>query len=151
VHTYYEDYLARLAELHDDLARSAAGLPPAALDWTPGVDMNSIAVLMVHVAGAERYWLGDVVAREPSGRQREAEFQTRNLSAAALAEPLFASLAYARRVLAGLSLQDLEAARVSPRDGRQTTVGWALAHVLVHTATHLGHVEITRQLWEQSV
>jgi hypothetical protein len=28
-------------------------------------------------------------------------------------------------------------------------VGWALCHILKHTALHLGHLQITRQLWEQ--
>lgn len=30
------------------------------------------------------------------------------------------------------------------------TVAWRLAHALEHTALHLGHMEITRQLWEQN-
>jgi ankyrin repeat protein len=28
-------------------------------------------------------------------------------------------------------------------------VAWCLAHALEHTALHLGHMQITRQLWEQ--
>ena len=36
--------------------------------------MNSMNVLVVHLIGAERYWIGDVIAGEPSGRDRESEF-----------------------------------------------------------------------------
>jgi len=28
-------------------------------------------------------------------------------------------------------------------------VAWALLHALDHTAQHLGHMQITRQLWDQ--
>ena len=52
-------------------------------------------------------------------------------------------------MLEGLALPDLEATRVSPRDGRTFTVVWCLAHALEHTALHLGHIQVTRQLWDQ--
>jgi hypothetical protein len=29
------------------------------------------------------------------------------------------------------------------------TVAWAVLHAVDHTALHLGHIQITRQLWEQ--
>ena len=34
--------------------------------------------------------------------------------------------------------------RVSPRDGRKVTVGWALLHPLQHTGQHVGHIEMLR-------
>jgi hypothetical protein len=75
------DFLNNLEAQHAEIARTVDGLPQAALDWFPGLDMNSIAVLVIHVVGAERYWLGDVIAREPSNRDRPAEFQTSGLRA----------------------------------------------------------------------
>jgi len=62
-----EDYLERLQALHESIESAIEGLPQAALDWVPGPDMNSFAVLVTHVAGAERYWIGDVAGRDPSG------------------------------------------------------------------------------------
>jgi hypothetical protein len=59
------------------------------------------------------------------------------------------SLDYVHRVLENLTLPDLETSRVSSRNGREVTVAWALAHALKHTALHVGHIQITRQLWEQ--
>lgn len=144
-----ENYLERLQALHADIERTIEGLPPPALDWVPGPDMNSLGVLAVHVAGAERYWIGDVVGRDPSGRDRAAEFRTRGLDAAALKACLAETLAYSQAVLERLTLPDLEATRVSLRDGREFTVAWCLAHALEHTALHLGQMQITRQLWEQ--
>jgi hypothetical protein len=48
-----------------------------------------------------------------------------------------------------MSLQDLEATRVRRSDGREFTVAWALMHALDHATSHLGQIQMTRQLWEQ--
>ncbi|NIU62141.1 MAG: DUF664 domain-containing protein, partial [Gammaproteobacteria bacterium] len=34
-------------------------------------------------------------------------------------------------------------------DGREFRVSWSLLHALDHVAQHTGHVQITRQLWDQ--
>ena len=146
---FFADYLDRLQELHENILQAIEGLPPDALDWTPGPGMNSLCVLVVHVSGAERYWIGDVVARDPSDRDRAAEFRVQGLDAAALENRLADTLVYTRGVLETLTLEDLETIRISPRDGRRFTVAWSLAHALEHTAIHVGHIQITRQLWEQ--
>jgi hypothetical protein len=39
--------------------------------------------------------------------------------------------------------------RVSPRDGKQVTVGWALLHPLQHTGQHVGHIQVLVQQWKQ--
>ena len=75
--------------LYVGLFQAIEGLPPAALDWVPGPDTNSLAVLAVHVTGATRYWIGDV-----AGRDRDAEFQVRDLDATALKARLTEALAY---------------------------------------------------------
>lgn len=142
-------YLERLEALHNDLNRAIADLPVDALNWSPGLEMNSLAVLAAHTAGAERYWIGDVVAGDDSQRNRAAEFRTQAASAAALIDRLDAALAHSRSVLERLTLADLDQQRLASRDGREVTVAWALAHALEHTATHLGHMQLMRQLWEQ--
>lgn len=146
---YCADYLENLAELHTEIMQTIRHLPSEALDWAPFPDANSLNVLAVHVAGAEKYWIGDVVAGEPSGRNRPAEFEAKNLSIGELEARLTESLGYAELVLEKLVPDDLDAARISPRDGQQVTVAWALAFILRHTALHLGHIQITKQLWEQ--
>ena len=143
-----EGYWECLQGLHAGIERTIKSLPLEALDWVPGPDMNSLGVLAVHVAGAERYWIGDVVGRDPSGRDRSAEFLTRGLDAATLRARLAATLAHSQAVLERLALPDLEATRVSPRDGRIFAATWCLAHALEHTALHLGHMQLTRQLWD---
>ena len=147
MYSCYVDYLDRLKALHDDVRRVQEGLPTEALDWLPRPGTNSISVLVVHLTGAERYWIGDVAAGEPSGRDRDAEFRTAGKDAATLSDCLDGSLAYARETLAGFCHEELAELRTSPRDGQAYTVAWALLHALEHTALHLGHIQLTADMW----
>ena len=54
----------------------------------------------------------------------------------------------ARGTLPRLDLTDLDQAR-QDEDGT-VTCGWVLLHALEHAYLHLGHVQITCQLWRQS-
>jgi uncharacterized damage-inducible protein DinB len=141
---FYEDYLDRLERLHEDAKAALEGLDAKSLDWKPGPEMNSLSVLVVHTAGAERFWIGDVAMRDPSDRKRDSEFQAAGLNPADLASRLDTNLNYIRQVLEELTLEDLEQPRVTP-DKRKVTLGWCLAHVLAHTANHVGHMQLTRQ------
>lgn len=145
---FFADYAERLGALHAGLSAAIAELPLQALDWTPGPEMNSLGVLVAHTAGSERFWIGDIAAQRPSGRVRAREFEVEGRDAAALQALMDRALAFAEEVLAGLALADLAAERETP-DGRIVTVGWALLHALEHTAQHMGHCQLTRQLWEE--
>ena len=148
MHSFFTDYLCNLEEIHDDIRKTITGLPLEALDWTPSPEINSLAVLVTHLTGAEQYWIGDVVAGEPSGRDREAEFRVSGLRKDDLLAKLGEADRVARQALEEMSIQALEEKRISPRNGREVTVGWAVVHALKHTALHAGHLQITRQLWE---
>ncbi|MDQ2692427.1 MAG: DUF1572 domain-containing protein [Chloroflexota bacterium] len=147
---FFTDYLDLMQANHKEILRALEGLPSAALDWTPGSDMNSISVLIFHLTGAERYWIGDVAAQDPKERDRDAEFRVREVDAGVLKKRLADNLEYARNMLGNFNTGDLEAPRVSSRDGRTYSVAWALLHALEHTALHLGQIQLTRQLWEQA-
>ena len=149
MHEYFTAYLVRLAELHQGVSEAIEGLPPEALAWLPGPGMNSLQVLVVHLAGAERYWIGDVAGQIPSGRVREEEFTTSGWTVDALQKLLDETLVHSRGVVEGMSLFELKEMRLSSRNGRFYSMAWALNHGLEHTAVHLGHIQIGRQLWEQ--
>jgi uncharacterized damage-inducible protein DinB len=148
VNAYYDSFLEGLGRLHDEIGQTIEGLPAEALDWSPGPEMNSLGVLLAHVAGSELHWLGDVVAGEVTGRDREAEFRTRGRAPASLKAGLDEMLAFARNVVGALTPEDWMAQRKAYADGRTMSVGACLLHVVRHTALHLGHMQLTRQLWE---
>jgi putative acetyltransferase len=146
---FYEALLDRLHELHTEIERALDELPSAAMDWQPGEDMNSLNVLVTHLTGAERYWIGDVARGDPSDRDRDAEFRVKGLNVAGLKQRLRDLEAYERSSFEAMSLVELEKTRRSPRDGRAFTVAWALTHALEHTGVHVGHIQMLVQLWKQ--
>ena len=143
---FFEAYLLNLRELHNDILNALKDLPSAALDWSPAAEVNSIDVLMVHTVGAQRFLIGEVVGGNPANRDREAEFKVHGLEAETLTQRLNESYEYIHDVLENLTLDDLNASR--DFRGRQTTVAWVLGHALKHTATHMGHIQLMRQVWE---
>ena len=144
---FFDDLYDRFCELHSEIGKALDGLPPEALDWVPSAEMNSIAVMIVHLAGAEYYWIG-VALNEPPERDRDSEFRTKGLSADDLKKLVASADEVTRQALGRLSLSDLETTRLSPRNAKTFTVGWCLAHALEHTALHVGHIQMTRQLWD---
>jgi uncharacterized damage-inducible protein DinB len=154
VHPFFQDYLERLQESHEDIRREIENLPQEALDWVPLDGATSLCAIVVHAMGAERYWIGDVAMEESSNRDRDAEFRAKGLSALALLEKMAANVAYAQSALERLTLESLILQRVSrlgarSAGGKTLTVGWALLHALEHTASHVGQIQIQRQLWDQ--
>ncbi len=144
------DFWDRLTILHQDLNAVLIDLPIEALDWSPHPSINSLAVLAAHCAGSERYWIGQVAGQEPAPRDRAAEFKTHNVDAAALIEQLDAVLQHSRSVLDRLTVTDLERDTGVIREGRSITGMWAILHSLEHVATHLGHMQVTREFWLKS-
>ncbi|HMN12108.1 MAG TPA: DUF664 domain-containing protein [Bellilinea sp.] len=149
--THFRDYLDLLETLLDGYRESIHGLSPEALDWVPGKDMNSLAVLVAHVAGSGRFWLGDIANNDPSNRNRSAEFQVRGLTESELNRKLDDFFTYARETLTNIDPAKLSALIPLPSgDPREPVSGtWAILHALDHTALHLGHAQLTRQLWDQ--
>lgn len=145
----FEEYMSIFEACHAEIAKIIDELPPAALDWAPGPETNSISVLIFHLTGSERFWIGDVALQESSNRDREAEFRVRNVAAEDLKRRLTDSLTYIRTALTRLASEDLAKSQTLP-DGRTYTVAYALLHTLDHAAQHLGHIQITSQLWKQA-
>ena len=147
--SFFKDYLDRLEELHKDIAIAIKPLSQEAIDWVPGDDIPSIGILVTHIAGAERYWIGDVAGGSPSERDRDAEFRTVGIDAGTLLTNLRELQNFERILLSKITLLDLDRVCISPRTGRKFTVSWALLHALEHTAIHLGHIQILCQMWEK--
>lgn len=145
---FYVDYMKNLEELHNEILRNISGLPQEALDWRPFSGGNSLSVLVVHLTGAERMLYSEVVAGVPSGRDRDSEFKVKNLELEDLTARLHDSRTFAAQVLDNLDMDDLATDRLSSIRDQKVSIAWALEHALKHTAIHLGHIQITRQLWD---
>ena len=145
-----DNYRHRIEDLRGQVRDLVAELPAEALNWRPlsgeeGHPTNSLAVLVAHIAGAEHFWIGEVVGRLPASRDREAEFATTAEDAGELVRLLEATGAETSQVFARLKPSDLDDEREAR--GRTIPVRWCILHVVDHTALHLGHMQLTYQLW----
>ncbi len=143
---FFVDYLERLEMLHTEMDQALTGLSQAALDCSLGPGINSLAILAAHVAGSEMYWIGDLIIRRATTRVRALEFQTVGIPGEILRTRLAQALADSRASVAQLTLADLEGERTRPDQPGSYTVAWCLLHALEHTAMHVGHMQLTRQL-----
>ena len=143
---FFADYLQRLEGLQHRLHTDMRDLPAEAMDWSPGPQMNSVAVLLAHIAGLLHEGIG-IALGDPPGRVRAQEFQTRGVLSAAMLRRMDAVIADARGALPRLGLENLDNER-KDADGT-VTCGWALLHALEHAYLHLGHVQLTCQMWRQ--
>lgn len=145
-----DNYKHRLEDLHQQVMRLLESAPAEALNWRPvesGEEhvTNSIAVLAAHLAGSEHYWIGEVIGGLPPTRNRPAEFATLAEGASSLCETYQQTHAETQQVLAGLKSSSLDEVRAV--EGRMVPVRWAILNVIDHTALHLGHLQLTFQLW----
>ncbi len=76
-----DHYLHMIEDLRGQVRDVIASLPAEALNWRPlpasdAHETNSLAVMAAHVAGAEHFWIAEVIGGEPTTRDRPAEFVT---------------------------------------------------------------------------
>jgi uncharacterized damage-inducible protein DinB len=144
-------YLDMMDDLRGQVSELIRDLPAEALNWRPiegaaaESGTNSLAALASHIAGAEHYWIAEVIGGQEGTRDRPAEFATRATAAAELVQGLADVGDASRTVLSRLTASDLAASREAK--GRNVPVRWAILHVIDHTAIHLGHMQLTYQLW----
>lgn len=145
-----ENYRSALQDLRGQVKALLEGIPPEALDWRPiegegELATNSLAAMAVHLAGSEAFWMKEIVSGQPVQRDRNAEFLARGMTADGLKEGLENSANATEEILSSLTVRELDESR-SFRE-RTVTVRWAILHVIEHIATHVGHMQLTRQLW----
>lgn len=143
-------YLTKLGDLRNQVKTLLEGLPPDALDWRPiqgegELATNSLAVMAVHLAGSQTYWMKEIIGRTPIQRDREAEFAAKGVSLPDLKARLDAAGKIVEEVLSPLSERQMEEERKF-RD-KPITVRGGILQVIDHVAQHIGHMQLTRQLW----
>ena len=103
-------------------------------------------MLLAHITGVLREGI-DIALGDPPGRVRAQEFQTHGVLSAEMLRRLDAVIDYARGALPRLGLEDLDKERDD--DDGPISCGMALLHALEHAYLHLGHLQVTCQMWRQ--
>lgn len=147
-----ENYLQRLENLRGQIADLIRDLPAEALNWLPTERVgdhatNSIAALAAHVAGGERSWVAETIDRQPPIRNRPSEFETKVEDVSGLIARLEEVGQETRAILS--ALPEAALSEIREKEGRALAVRWIILHVIDHTALHLGHMQVTYQIWDQ--
>lgn len=141
-------YAKILDNIHKDTAAIVAPLSNDAINrHVPGLQ-NTVGILLRHMAGSERYWVGEVVGGIAAHRNRDAEFAGDRVEKTAALAEVDRAAATTRQVLSGLSAADL-LTEVEVRRGPETqkeTRGQSLLHATQHLAYHLGQLRIVAKL-----
>ena len=114
--------------------------------WRPNEQANAVANLVVHLSWSNRYYLEQVIGGRDIGRNREAEFASRDgFSKATLLETWQHALRVTEEMLNGLEPGRLM--ETTDRTGKVTTYSQLLLHVTHHNAAHMGQIVwITKML-----
>jgi uncharacterized damage-inducible protein DinB len=142
--------VAHLDEMWEGLLRDAAGADETRFHWTPGAEFNSVAILLRHLAGSERYWIGEAIGGIPSQRAREKEFLHDRPRREDVLRAVAEARGVTRQVLTPLSVADLQT-ETAPSVTRGTpprrpTKLWSLLHYIEHLGYHRGQALLLLKL-----
>ena len=131
--------------VHDGLRKEVRDSSVEELNWKPAPDTNSIAALVVHTLGSEAE-VYRVVANVPSTRDRPAEFLASAETPDQLIQQLDAADAFIDDLAQRITASDLQEDK--PRGDRppETGLHWLVTNY-GHAREHLGHIQLTRQLY----
>ena len=144
-----------LTELLGEMLAALDGIPDDVVTiWRPSAardgshEMNTFAALATHTNGAAEYWTLMAAGARPMTRVRDEEFVAETTLAALRARYTTVQTDL-HAVLGSLTEADLAAEPAPDVGGNEHwTLVACLLHAVDHTALHLGHVQVQRQLWE---
>jgi acetyl-CoA synthetase (ADP-forming) len=134
-----------LRVLWDEAEALVRRLPPQALIHKQGAGFNSISALVTHLAGSQRWWMGEVVANRAMHRDRDAEFRAEESDSTVLVSRLQDAAALVTEILGTLTSEMLDQTRLYRE--QPMTVRRVLTRLLAHTARHVGQMQIVEKLW----
>jgi hypothetical protein len=133
--------LAALEELHARIAAATLSLATEALAWRPAADAASVQALVLQAAGAERHWIGEMVAEMPPASAVPSPAHSDP-------HPLFelgSASQFSQVVLSNLAPAQWGALRQV--DGTSLSVADCVLELLEELARLLGQIELTGTLW----
>ena len=165
-------FISQMDDMSRRLGEAVQGITPEELEWQSAPGMNTVGMLLAHIAIAEVSW-GEIILHgietvetesvlgirqdedgEPLAEGAPAPPNLKGKSLAYYEGLLSKARAYFKEGAAKLSDADLdrEITRTRP-DGSQRilNVRWGMYHVLEHFAGHFGQILLLRHLYRATV
>ena len=144
-----QGYLDTLKEILDETREKVRGLPVEVLNWKPlPEDTNSLAAIVTHMHGVTTFWIYQGLTGEDVKRDRAAEFEAVVSDADEVATLLSHASTRARTAIEGCHPSSLDDVIRLPNN-EPCTKREAIIHTIKELGQHLGHMDITRQLWTE--
>jgi uncharacterized damage-inducible protein DinB len=144
---------ANIGESLDELRKAVAELSVEQLNTRPvGETSNPLGVIVVHALASTRSWLALAIGAPLPDRDRSSEFRTVVEDHASFLALVDAQRAAIAALLDGAGAFDPARTRVATwRTGADAdevvTAAWALQHALAHLGEHVGHAQLTHDLF----
>ena len=137
--TELETIATLFKSLHNELTSIIHDLSDEELDWVPiEGPTNSIGVLITHLIGAESFRIHQMAGGIDINRDRDSEF---------LGNPKNNSELISEISRVGTRTAEVRPSVRSYEDAE--TIRWHILHAIEHFGRHLGHLEMTRQLYAE--
>jgi hypothetical protein len=146
--------------LYGDLDHLLADLPDGALLWKPAEssprqgDFNALGMIVAHAVSSTVYLLrraeysmGRCEWSAVEGDEGREEFGPANHELAYLRARVQRTQQFVHTFLAGVTSEELGASRAHPKRPIAFGARQDVLHALDHLSQHIGHGQITRQLW----
>ena len=160
-----DTYRRLLTQKNQEIQALLADLPAEALLWKPfegeawGNPANTLGEILAHGISSTVYllrradWILDRIPWEAvEGDEGPDEFGPANHDLAYLRARSDRMVESVNQALDQLTtLEDLAASRPHPVVGRPMNVRYDIQHAIEHLSQHIGHAQLTRQLWEKKI
>jgi uncharacterized damage-inducible protein DinB len=141
---------------HRNMIQIIADLPDEALVWQPASDMGTLSGIICHTMYCEAYAIrraaGEDVsfdAKKDDAKEENSTWRTAE-NREALAARIAEGDAIMKRILPVMTVAAMgEQFRAWGGNGLSSG-GELIAEAATHTTMHWGHMQMTRQLWEQA-
>ena len=146
-----QGYLTELNILREQIRGAVRELSDEGANWHPLPEAtNSIYAILAHLMDVDHFWVFQVIGEKDLKHDRDAVFR----AFGNLKELLIRwekSWVEIETTLGKLTPAQLLESSPSPMPARNETltIQWIILHLISHYAIHLGHIQLTRQLWEQ--
>ena len=146
-----QGYLTEFGILRGQIRDAIKGMGDEAANWHPlPKDTNSVYAILSHIIGVDNFWVRQMIMGGTVKRDREAEFAASG-RLAELVDRWERAWADTELMLGKLTKAQLLEIRSVPHrpEFANVTVQWIVLHLISHYAIHLGHMQLTVQLWDQ--
>jgi uncharacterized damage-inducible protein DinB len=136
---------------HRNMTEIIADLPDEALVWQPASDMGSLSGIICHTMYCETFMIRRAANEDVSYSTEDNDATWRT---AEHREELIARIAEGdaimKRILPIMTVAGMEERFHAWGEDSTQSGGDLIAEAATHTTMHWGHMQMTRQLWEQA-